>query len=311
MSTAEKLKGKTLPYKGIDYYIQDCYVMDAQFICETNKGTLKIDKSELKDILKNSNPKNGNKTGIPIKTEDKPHDQYYFTKDYDKFVYNQKNRNINEAHVTALKRSIRKNDLLFAQPILVNEKYEVIDGQHRLQAAMKLNRPIYYIIKKGLTIDDAITLNVSTKNWGYKDYLDHWVAKGKEQYIYFQQFYDTYKMPYTMCAGLLMKGITVSGGGNFSEDFKNGKLTLEHKDFAEKVGKLVQDLAEHGSFTTDRSFVIALVEGMSFADLSPEFIVKKISMAPDKFTKCSDSESYLRMLEDVINYHTRNRIRLF
>lgn len=169
MSTAEKLKNTTLNYNGIAYFIQECYIVDAQFICETNKGTLKIDKSEMKQLLKEETPVNGNETDIPLKTEDKPHDKYYFTQDYDKFVYNQKNRNINEAHVTALKRSIRKNDLLFAQPILVNEKYEVIDGQHRLQAAMKLNRPIYYIIKKGLTIDDAITLNVSTKNWGYKN----------------------------------------------------------------------------------------------------------------------------------------------
>ncbi|WP_020403775.1 ParB/Srx family N-terminal domain-containing protein [Gracilimonas tropica] len=311
MSVAEKLKGTTIKYKDSAYFIQDCYVVDARFICETNKGTLKIDKSEMKRILKEKSPVKGNISGSPIKTEDKPCDKYYVTKQYDKFIYNQKNRSVNDAHVTALIRSIKKNDLLFAQPILVNDKYEVIDGQHRLRAAMKLSRPIYYIIKKGLTIDDAIALNINTKNWGYKDYLDHWIAKGKEQYIYFREFLDKYKMPYTMSAGLLMKGKTVTGGGNFTDEFKSGKLHLEHQEFAEKTGKLVQDLSEYGDFTTDRSFIIALVEGMEFAELSPEFIIKKVSMAPDKFTKCSDSESYLRMLEDVINYHSRTRIRLF
>ena len=34
-------------------------------------------------------------------------------------------------------------------PILVNEKMEVIDGQHRLQAQKELNLPTYYIKNKG------------------------------------------------------------------------------------------------------------------------------------------------------------------
>lgn len=318
ITSIKQLVGKTWWYKGSPCHVKDAYPLDGQVILETNNGTVKIDKSQIKNELKGfSSGKVDNVLGDPneidpIKPNDEPADSYYGTRDYSKFVFNEKNRRVNAAHVNNLVSSIKENDLLFAQPILVNSKYEIIDGQHRFHAAKKLGKRIYYIIKPGLSIEDAITLNINTKNWGYKDYLDYWISQGNENYIYFRDYLKKYGISYSLATSLLMKGTAIGSGGHLTDAFNNGDLEINHKEYAELIGELVLELNNHGDFAQDRSFIIALVQSMNFAELSPEFMIEKIAAAPDKFTKCSDAESYTRMLEDVVNYRKRGeRVRLY
>ena len=72
------------------------------------------------------------------------------TTDYDQFKYIAGNRDVVEAHVKSLSEQITIKD--FQIPIIVNEKMEVCEGQHRLEAYKALSIPITYIIKEGLDI---------------------------------------------------------------------------------------------------------------------------------------------------------------
>lgn len=219
----KQLSGKAFKYNGVVQTASDVYELDGQFIIRTDRGKVKINKSQIKDTLNDIEVVAGSKVNgalgapdelDPIKPKDAPADKFYGTRDYAKFVFHEKNRMVNDAHVNELVRSIKKNNLLFCQPILVNSKYEVIDGQHRLKAAIELDERIYYIIKPGLTIEDAIALNINTKNWGYKDYMDHWIAQGNENYVYFKQYLEKYGLPYSLAAGMFMEGRGISGGGS-------------------------------------------------------------------------------------------------
>lgn len=55
----------------------------------------------------------------------------FTTKDYSKFKHLEGNRNIVKPHLKRLKASMEKNYLF--SPILINEKHEIIDGQHRFE----------------------------------------------------------------------------------------------------------------------------------------------------------------------------------
>ena len=55
------------------------------------------------------------------------------TTDYAKFKTLQGNRDVNKLHVSRLKESFKTAYLL--SPIVVNQYYEIIDGQHRYEAA--------------------------------------------------------------------------------------------------------------------------------------------------------------------------------
>jgi hypothetical protein len=320
------LVGGTYSFRDIDSLsVLNTYMLDGRIVVETSVKKIYIDKSEWSTVgqefkaqkMSSSRPTlapttSSNNNPISASTNDKVAGTYYMTNKYWKFTFNPKNRSIDKLHVKQLASSIKKRNLLCEQPILVNEKYEVIDGQHRLSAAMKLTVPIFYIIRAGLTIEDAIALNINTKNWGLGDYLQHYATQKVAEYLYFERFIDEYKLGFSISITLLMGGgIPNAGGSNYNKEFKAGKLSLNFQEYAEKIGKLCQQLKEYGTFSTERSFVIALVQGMDFAQLEPSVLLEKVAAAPDKFTKCSDSEAYTRMLEDVINYRTRNRIRLY
>ena len=66
------------------------------------------------------------------------------TKDYHTFSFLKGNRAININHLNKLIKSIKEKDL--KMPIIVNEKLQVLDGQHRLKAYQTLNLSMSYIM---------------------------------------------------------------------------------------------------------------------------------------------------------------------
>lgn len=233
------------------------------------------------------------------------------TSDYSLFQFEDKNRSVNPGHLNKLKASIKKSNLLSAQPITVNEDYEIIDGQHRFMAALELEVPVFFVMEEGLTIDDAITLNINTKNWTYKDYLRYWIKQGNEHYVYFKQFMRKYGFGYSVSLALL--GLERASDGNRLTDiFNAGKFIPKYKVYAEDMGDKCLEMKEYGAFATNRTFVLAFDEAKKMDGYDHETFMKKLEMAPDRFRKCSSQENYLRMMEDVINYHNHGeRIRLY
>ena len=71
----------------------------------------------------------------------------YRTNDYSLFSKLDGNRDVNKAHLHRLKKSIKEESLCV--PIIVNEKYEIIDGQHRFSCWENLMLPVYYIVVEG------------------------------------------------------------------------------------------------------------------------------------------------------------------
>jgi len=93
------------------------------------------------------------------------------TKNYEMFKSYPGNRPIDRANVDALVSSISERNLLEERPILINEFNEILDGQHRLEAAKLLQIPLFYEIKVGGNYQDIIYLNGTQKNWKPEDYL--------------------------------------------------------------------------------------------------------------------------------------------
>lgn len=103
------------------------------------------------------------------------------TKDYGQFKKLLGNRDVSSSRVKSIKESILRIGYQ-PIPILVNEKMEVIDGQGRLKALEALDIPVLYMVKKGLTIDDCISMNIKMKNWTEIDYIKCYADRGNEDY---------------------------------------------------------------------------------------------------------------------------------
>src|SRR5690606_32281431 len=125
------------------------------------------------------------------------------TTDYGQFKIKKGNREINRGTVNRLMKAISKKNMLSANPIIVNSKLEVIDGQHRLAAAQQLGVPINYVIFNPASLEEIQMLNVNMKPWSSLDFLQSYIAVGKKEYKDFKDFYEKYRYPLYVALNLL------------------------------------------------------------------------------------------------------------
>lgn len=105
------------------------------------------------------------------------------TDDYSIFKRLEGNRTVLEPRVNKILNSIKRVGYI-VNPLIVNEKYEVIDGQGRLEALKKLGYPVYYIVNDGIGLDECISMNINQANWSLLDYIACYADVGNESYKY-------------------------------------------------------------------------------------------------------------------------------
>lgn len=116
----------------------------------------------------------------------------YETRDYEMFTFYAGNRNINEAKVKDLIRSF--NERYYPVPIIVDAHNQVLDGQHRLEAARSSGFPVFF-----LTLPDDIVptqvirqLNADQKSYSLPDYMKLYVDERRGDYTQFQNLFEHY-----------------------------------------------------------------------------------------------------------------------
>lgn len=114
--------------------------------------------------------------------------QIYKTYDYAKFGDLKQNRKINAVNFAKLQRSMAEEQLLI--PICVNEKFEIIDGQHRARACQELGLPIYYYQEEGYGVQQMRRANLVSTNWNQDDFLNMYVSEEIMDYLVFKELID-------------------------------------------------------------------------------------------------------------------------
>lgn len=105
----------------------------------------------------------------------------YTTKDYSIFRRLIGNRDIPESRISKIVGSIQEIGWV-RNPIVVNEKMEVIDGQGRLTALQRLGLPVEYIIAEGAGSKECIHMNMNMVNWKLPDFIKSYAEQGNSNY---------------------------------------------------------------------------------------------------------------------------------
>ena len=69
--------------------------------------------------------------------------EVYSTKDYNKFKFRGDNRIVKDSHVKGLVENMKLRGWEPGSYVVINEKGEVIDGQHRVKAAIQVGIPVH------------------------------------------------------------------------------------------------------------------------------------------------------------------------
>lgn len=234
-------------------------------------------------------------------TQQLEYGKVYETKDYDIFGKIEGNRSLKEGHVERLIESIKDKNLLEVNPIIVNMKMEVIDGQCRLAAAKQLNVPIFYMVAKTANLEDVRLLNINVKGWGMNDYLESYIAQKQADYFTLKKFHEEYAIPITICL-VLLSGMKDRGEVRLA--FKQGEFkvtTLSHaKRIAEKLLD-VREFADRGIWRS-RDFIQAVIALDANPKINHEKLLKKFAKNELTIYRQGSTQDYLRRFGEVYGF---------
>ena len=231
------------------------------------------------------------------------------TNDYTKFKTKQGNRELNQLHLKRLISSVKELDLLHANPILVNEKFEIIDGQHRFNVSIELGKPIYYIVVKGLGLREIQVLNANSKNWKLEDYIDGYCSMGIEEYFYLKSLISKTNLGVTIIMALFSSN---GASGDAQNNLKNGNLILSHKKRGLIILEWIKDWIKFYQGADRRSFIYALIQLYQIKDYSHTKMMQKMKYQSTKLVDCTNTKTYLALLEEIYNFKERGeKLRFF
>ena len=238
------------------------------------------------------------------------------------------NRPIHTTHVARLRRSMAEKSLLRDFPIKVSHAGEVIDGQHRLLAAIELGLPVYATLAADITAEDVRTINDEVMKWNLEDYLHYHIAHGNQNYARLQQFSakaEELGMPFGVTSAMFLRRKSGVSDTDHSDRFLT-PTRFETKLFREGEFEYPADdkwahdflafIAELGQlypgFYLRKSFVLAALCLFRHPEFDVVRLRSRLNRAASMVIPTSSSYDFLRMFEGLYNFDLdkKNRIKL-
>lgn len=237
------------------------------------------------------------------------------TNDFSIFKRLPGNRNLNKNHLNSLIESIKKENLLFVRPILVNQNMEVIDGQHRLEAAKELNLEIYYLVISQTGAAQVARLNSNQKNWKNQDYLNLYIdAFSSKEYIKLNSFMIKYNFDLNTAFAFLDYPIKKQ---EKREEFQQGKFIFPIEedlliDILSKYTSTINLLKHHdvkpANAFSSLIFINAFLRFIKSKKISWDVFWKKLEVHWIKTGKRYNIDQYLDMFLEIYNCNSSYRV---
>ena len=233
----------------------------------------------------------------------------YWTTDYKKFHYIHGNRDLNQTKINKLIKDVQDGlDLFKYCPILVNETYHIIDGQHRFFVCTKLKMNVYYVIVTEFSLAQIAKLNNNQNRWKMKDFLSCYIDAGTRSadYKILYDFIEKYKITISAGLSILYSG-KVASGGQYLEMFRNGEFEVKFLADAEILMNAASEYAPYCDVNYNREFLSALQRLLGNGMFSQSEMIKKLHKNDLKIERKSNTKEYLAHMEELFNF--KNSIR--
>ena len=229
------------------------------------------------------------------------------TTNYSELKFLKGNRPINKAHLNNLIKSM-KHKQLFTTGI-VNEKDEICDGQHRFAACKSLEKPFYYIVEPGYGLEEVIALNTSSRKWTNENYLNCFIERegSYPEYVKFKQFMDKYRMGYKSCIGLLCNTQSIN-----TRSFNSGTFAIKSYSKAVKMADMIIQTAPYYARCRTWNYVLAMVSLFNNKDFQFNRFLKRLeSGGSRRMMTCSTIKETIIMIEEIYNFRSKEKVRLY
>jgi hypothetical protein len=233
--------------------------------------------------------------------------EIFRTSDYEKFKTIAGNRRLNQNKINKLVKSMKKKNWLATVEITVNQYYQVIDGQHRLEAAKIARVPVLYKIVEDTDLTHVIETNQGASNWTLKDHLPSQINMGNKDYILLDRFMKEFpKLNMSICQMLL----TQTPGNPNREKMESGLWNIKDYNTGVLWGQHILSLEEY----FEGYYRVIFVRGMITVLNNPKFnfqeFVHKVQLRPNMLVPCGSTKQYVAMIEEIYNYKRADKVNL-
>lgn len=231
---------------------------------------------------------------------------YFETRNYSIFKFLNGNRDVEMPHVKRLIVSMSEMYLLTI--IVVNEHFEIIDGQHRFTAASQLDYPIHFIIKNGYGLNEVQRLNTNSSVWDKRDYLQSFCEIGKKPYLDFRKFMEDFPDFKTSMTLDILTNTTGHGKTSNIKKFETGKLEIPNLSKAYANAYLI--LAVKQFCKIDGNLVKTFLGLFQNKAYNHEEFLRKLKKQPLTLQPCKKIEQYRLLIEDIYNTGRKDKVNL-
>jgi hypothetical protein len=232
----------------------------------------------------------------------------HYTSDYGAFHFLRGNRDMNEAKIEKIIKSVNAGLNFFKYcPILVNEGYYIIDGQHRFFVCKKLKLPVFFVVVPDFSLRQVAEINNNTSKWKTKDFMNCYIDAdiNKADYQELDRITSEYKINLSTGINLLMYGKV--GGGGMSEPFRDGEFKVAFQEFTLNLLNLAKEYEKYGAEWKSRAFLQAIEKLTASDKYDHSLVLKKLDKNSLSFEHQSSCKEYLHHIEELFNY--KNSIR--
>lgn len=241
------------------------------------------------------------------KSNDVPVNQIYRTTEYKMFKRIPGNRVINESKVKQLEKSMRKGGWLQTKMIIVNEMFQIIDGQHRFLAAEMTGTPILYIIVPGTGLREVIKSNQGSSNWTIKDHIPSQVAMGNRSFILLDKLMNEFpELTLSICQNML----TQSNKNPTREQVENGTWEIGDYNTAVLWSQNLMSLKPYFEGYKLTYFVRSLIDVLLKSNFNFQDFHHKVVLRPTMLQRCGTKKQYIEMIEEIYNYKRTDKVNL-
>lgn len=227
--------------------------------------------------------------------------------------YIEHNRPIDKSMVKKLKTSMDKYGILSALTIYeAEDKFLIVDGQHRWSAAKSLGLSIPAIVITWDALTAIVEMNTIQKNWTMHNYVDFYCAHND----------PTIKKTYTILKGLNKKHehlnysslVRIYCNPRGQERFKQGLCRINKSDL-QKGDAFVQqliDIGEYYDFYFNRRFIDCFVDIAYHSDYDHQRMLRKMQKNHGvEIMSATSSKSYGVALTKIYNHQQKTNLVMF
>lgn len=241
--------------------------------------------------------------------------QVYAESDYSVFRRLPDNRDVTTSRVGKLIASMTEKYIL--NPIIVNEKMEVIDGQGRFEARKAMQLPIHYILIPGLTSDDCRRMNFYNTAWKALDFAKSYAKRGLSSYVTLLETCEETGKPISTI--LRLSGKSSKGDSKSltkkASTFESGRLnfTQKDKDAVKDVLAKIDEIREALQFTArlNEAFTTAVKIMTETIGYDHRHMISSCEKNRSTFSQMSRLEAQLVEFERIYNKNVRAEKKLY